>query len=218
MTDTPSPTFAGRRPDEETTADTAERIANDRLADEHTHGGARPPRERRADPDTVPVAGVSALDAIAAEVAAELEEELEDKVETWPVPGRPGYEVRYRCAVDYEELTAWQRKVTRPIGKGAKKRDVVNERDLARIILANRCIGIVRHGQDIVDGDAEPITFASPEFQDLLGATRAVEAVQKLYGRDSDIIAASAELLEIAGDGASTYDDEVGEVGAPTPT
>lgn len=133
------------------------------------------------------------------------------------MPGRPGYEVRYLCVVEYDELTAWERKATHTVGRGAQRRQEVHQLTLARIVLANRCEAIIRNGDEVVDAAGDPITFASPEFQALVGATRAVEAVQRLYGRDTDIIAASADVLVTAG-ARDDDGDEFGEVSAPTPT
>lgn len=210
MTDTPSPTFAGRRlsdgPD-----------APDRLADPTPHAGGAPmaPPRPTVDPDLEDAPRRAIIDDIAADLAAEVDAELEAAVITLTVPGRPAYSVRYTAAVTYDELVAWTKRAG-TVGSGKNKR--TNELALSRIVLANRCAGIVRNGSLIIDGDGEPLTFASPAFLETVDATRAVEAVQKLYGRDVDIMHAADRVLEEAGLRDEADDDDFGEVDAPTPT
>jgi hypothetical protein len=202
MTDTPSPTFGrtGRLPDH-----TPEHDVDD---------------VDQVDPDLEPVARRSSLEELADELETELNAELEAEVETLPVPGRPGYAVRYECAIEYDQLVAWQKRAT--VGKGQQKR--VHELKFGRIVLGNLCRGIVRRGELILEnGTEEPLTFSSKAFQELVGAASAVEAVQRLYGRDINVINATADVMARAGYdgegyGADAFDDELGEVRAPTPT
>lgn len=144
------------------------------------------------DPDLLvdDVESPTVMDALREELSADVT--VESK--TYDVPGRPGYAVRFDPSIiNYDRLVAW--------GKRARDKDIPGGVHLLRsasIVLANACECIQREGEDLgVDG--EPYTFASKPLKQLLGVDRAVQAVQKFYGRDGDVIRTAQLLVEAAG-------------------
>lgn len=156
------------------------------------------------DADIAPVRSASPLDAIRAELAAEVEQ----NDITLEVPGRPGYAVRYATKLSYEQLMGWRKRAVdkaMPLG--------VDELRLAALVCANQCRAILRHGEEITT-DGAPLTFASPQFHELLEVGRSTDAVRQFYGRDFDVAAASNRILDAAGMGETAEDAEEG----PDPT
>jgi hypothetical protein len=131
----------------------------------------------------------TALDSLRADFA----EETANDLQTFPVQGRPRYEVRCSTRIPYDDLAAWRKKSedkTKPGG--------TNELLLACIVLGNTCRGIVRDGEDIIS-DGKPLTFVSEALQNLLEVDRAVDAVRRFYGRDPNVIKAAGAVLGAAG-------------------
>lgn len=143
--------------------------------------------------------------SVLADLKAELAE-LDVRHETYPVPARPGYEVRYRVSIPFEKLMVWR--------KGALDKSMpggINQLRYYSIILANCCEAILRHGVELT-ADGAPITFASQDLLDLVDADRASAAVRKFYGRDGDVAKAAMDVLADAGysdDPAAGLGDEV---------
>jgi hypothetical protein len=128
------------------------------------------------------------LEAILGELVTELEAEA-----TLPVPERPGWAVVYNIDVDHRLLGRWQR--------ASRDTDLPNNIDELKYtltFLAALCRRIIRQGK-VVELAGEAVTFRSREFQKLLGARDANEAVRKVYGRDAHVLTAGAALLREAG-------------------
>jgi hypothetical protein len=148
------------------------------------------------DMDVAPVAPSTALASLRADFAAETEED----VQTFPVKGRPGYEVRLSTRIPYEDFAAWRKRCEDKSMPGG-----LNELRFGCIVLANTCRGILRDGEEIVS-DGEPLTFASPALHRLLGVERAVDAVRRFYGRDPNVNRAASAVLTAAGWGGEDSD------------
>jgi hypothetical protein len=140
----------------------------------------------------------SALEALRDELADELEGDLI----TIPVPARPGYELRCATGVRYEQLSAWRKAAADKTKPGG-----LNELHYAAIILGNVTRGIRRQGEEVVTPDG-PLTFASRELHELLGVTRARDAVIKLFGKDGHVVRACRSVLEAAGYGTDDLSAE----------
>jgi hypothetical protein len=134
---------------------------------------------------------------ILSSLLGDMAQAAEDEAITLGVKKRPGFEVRCRTDISYEELTAWNTAAaddSMPLG--------VNEITLGRTLLAVYTVEILKDGETVVGSDGRPITFNSPEFQAFYGVDRPVDAVRAFYRSDGQVIGSSRVLLNEAGYGA----------------
>lgn len=142
-----------------------------------------------------PVAGahVSDLQAIAAELAETLAEHVDV-----PVPTREGWSVRCLTDVSADDLDAW-----RKAAKSKRHEDGINAAKLMRLVLANKVVGIIRHGVPLVDGHGEDLSFRHRGFWPLVGITRkdatASDVVKAFVVKDGAIDAMAKTVLEESG-------------------
>jgi hypothetical protein len=150
------------------------------------------------DPDLEPVVEQSDLELIAADLKAELKA---DSI-VLPVETRPGYSLRFDTDIPYEALEKWR--------KAAKDRKASNGVDVSRLaalVIANKCIAILKDGRVLTDGDGDPLTFGSDEIRAMYDVLRAADAVKIMIGRDARMQAISDAVI-----GAAGWGDEVSEV------
>lgn len=154
-----------------------------------TQAGALPAGALPGPPDELdPPPTSTPLSELRDELTAELEH-----LETFEVPGRPGYAVRFDVDVDHNRLGHWRKRA-----KDTTQPEGLDEVKWAASILASQAVAIVRHGADL-ELDGQPATFATPAFQELLGVGRPIDAVKALYGRHASVIATAWAVLEAAG-------------------
>lgn len=115
---------------------------------------------------------------------------------TLTVNARPGYEVRCRTDIAYEELSVWTSASIDPAMAAGS-----NELLLGCTILAQCVVAIIKDGEDVVERSGALVTFHSPELQQALGTLQAVDAVRAFFVRDGHVTAASKMLLDEAGYG-----------------
>jgi len=154
------------------------------------------------DPDLAPVPEKSDLELIAADLKAN----IEDTSIVLPVKRREGYSLRFDTNIPWEHFEKWR--------KVSKDRRATNGMDvprLASLVIANKCIEILKDGKVLVDDAGDPLTFGSDEIRSLYGTPKAAEAVKLMIGRDSDMTAISDAVVTAAG-----WGDEVSEED-PTP-
>lgn len=158
---------------------------------------------RAADPDlTPPAAKTPQVKASPGSPLEALRQEAQRQVGgetvTLAVKERPGWSVRYRADVETTQLSQWRKRCadrTMPDG--------LDEFRLACLILANQCDCLVLNGEDVVDDQDGPVTFASPTMHEAFGVSRAVDMVKAWYGVDDHVMVASQEVML-----ASGYGDE----------
>jgi hypothetical protein len=126
---------------------------------------------------------------------ADLDREVGQQTITLGVQARPGWEVRYRVDIPYEQLAQWRMAAADPTMPGG-----MNDLQVACAALASCCQGIVLDGEDVTDG-GQPVTFATPDLMRRLGVTRPVDAVRKLHRFDGHVVAVGQALLREAGYG-----------------
>lgn len=126
--------------------------------------------------------------------AAELADPVVSEPITLEVPGRPGFEVRYRTDVD----AGWLAKVSQKRCRNREWPDGTDTLKLASIALAQMSQAVIRQGSEVIGQDGTPWTFRHPEMRAALGAESAAPAVARFYGRDADVIAAFNDLMEAA--------------------
>lgn len=142
-------------------------------------------------PPAEPEQPVTLLDGLLADLAGA------DTIErtTLSVPARPGYEVRYRLDLPWEQLV-----MMRTAAADSRQPGGVDELQLCAATLVACCEAIVKDGEDVVDG-AEPVTFAHSRFQQALGASTATEAVRRLYRKDGHVQRSGTKVLASCGYG-----------------
>lgn len=154
------------------------------------------------DPSAPPAAGElnSPLDDLRAELAAELEH-----FETFEVSTRPGYAVRFDVDIEHEKLGLWRKRA-----KDKSQPDGLDELLWASIIVASQAVAILRNGVPVFEADAGVSPFAGAELLGIYGVGRPVDAVQRFYGRDSQVINTCWAVLSAAGYGeeAKKADDD----------
>lgn len=144
-----------------------------------------------------------------ADIEAELLAEVETRTKTLDVPARPGWSVTYRTEVSAAERNLWLRKAKDPKAPGG-----LDTTAFALLVLASKCVAILRHGAPVPAGadDPTPRTFQSPSMQALYGVTRVVDVVTAFYGghdRDADVEATATQVMQAAGwlgDGVESLD------------
>jgi hypothetical protein len=160
------------------------------------------PAETRSD--------VSALEA--------LREKLQAPVETEPVvinvPGRPGITIRCHTRMTQEERKAWQkRSEDRKTDRRRRGQDSpIDEMKFACLVLANTCEAILVEGEEALDDNSgAPLTFASRQLWDMVGAAEPSRAIRNLFGIDAHVLIASGEVIL-----ASGFDDDLEVEEGPT--
>lgn len=125
------------------------------------------------DPDLAPVRETSLLD-----VLEEVAKPVEHDDVVFPVKTRPGWAVRYATVIDMDQVKRWRKSA----GEGTRKG--LDEVRFACILMANLCRGISRNGEDLLDGDEEPVTFGTKELWQLYDTSKAADTVRAFYGDD----------------------------------
>jgi hypothetical protein len=149
------------------------------------------PREIPVDDDIAETGAPTTLDALREELTAEVVPQ--DLV--LPVPGRPGYEVRYSLALDGERVQKW-----RKASANRSMPDGVDELAFAQRLLASQMRAVIRDGEEILD-QGEPVTVRTAALLEVLEAHRPVDGVRKLYGLDGHIISTATSVFREAGYG-----------------
>lgn len=135
---------------------------------------------------------ISALD----ELRAALQTEVNSEPVSLLVPGREGVSLTFGTRVPAENIKAWRKRC-----KDRHSESGVDEVRFSATVIGNQCQSVAINGKVALDADNEPMTFASPEFREMLGAHSALEAVTRLYSSDAAVLAAADEILKAAGYG-----------------
>lgn len=115
---------------------------------------------------------------------------------TIPVLGRPAYAVRFRTDFTGKDLDGLRKKA-----KDKRMTDGVDGVRFASLLLALTCQGITRNGRELSEdlGTSAPVTFTTPELQELLGTANADTTVRALYGLEGHVDSAARRLMVEAG-------------------
>ncbi|MEG1971247.1 MAG: hypothetical protein RR101_14140 [Burkholderiaceae bacterium] len=143
------------------------------------------------------------LDSDLAVIAAEFADDDKPDVATIPLDHRPGYSVVFSLDFTGRDLDT--------LRKRSKDKRFVDNMDgikFAALLLGLTCVDILRNGQPLGDalGVDGPVTFATPEVQDLTGTRGSVDAtVRKMLKRESGVETVSRRLMTEAGWGDEAY-------------
>lgn len=157
--------------------------------------------EEYAGPDDATPAGPrTMLDELRDEVARPIEREPL----VVQMRERAGWSVVYDLTYTADDHKTLQRRATnrRRTGPGAGELDNFL---LNRLVLATKCAGLRRRGEDVTDGDGRRLTFRSRAFLDVMGVDSAAKAVSRWYAGDEGGLAAHAAAI-VDGSGFSEDD------------
>lgn len=144
-------------------------------------------------------AGASPLEQLRKALAVPVQQEPI----TLRVPGRPNVTLRFSTELSNEQRKAWQNRATKKSRRQGRE-DEVDEMLFACLVLANQNEAIAFGGVDAYDSDNNPLTFASPQVWEMVGAADPQGAIRALFGVDAHVLLASGEVLMSAG-----FDDDL---------
>ena len=139
-------------------------------------------------------------------VLERLRTELSKKVERQEifidVPERPGISLRISPNVSQHQMRSWRK------NSGEATKNGFDPTKFACYVVGHACRGIFIDGEEALNPDGFPLTFASQEILDMTNSTRPIpECVQAFFGIDPHVEAAALTIMDAAG-----YGDEVEQV------
>jgi hypothetical protein len=140
------------------------------------------------------------------DLEAALQTPIEEKIESLPVPARPGVFIRYNCDIPFDTLKRWMKSAREKTGKKE-----VDPHKLALIVLHAQCRGIEfeKDGKktEYTKG-GQSHTFDSEVVQNLVKTMGGWSgAVQSMYGNDGHMMMTMNRVLTEAGYGDIDLDD-----------
>lgn len=128
-----------------------------------------------------------------------------------PVAGRQGVSVIFDIDIEVELFQAWLKRATN------RRTKQTNARTLANIMFSNQHRGTLINGNEVLTPEGKPMTFNTPELQQMLKAGGPNEAITKMYGLDGRVIQHMKEIIDAAGFGDEDmeWEDEFGQDTGP---
>jgi hypothetical protein len=113
------------------------------------------------------------------------------------VPERPEIQLIFSPNITQTQFKQW----TKLAGEGTKK-DGADSFVFACIVVAQTARGLIIDGEEVLDENEYPLTFASPTLKDMLGYQKQFpDGVKALFGVDAHVLAAASAILDAAGYG-----------------
>lgn len=133
-------------------------------------------------------------------VLSQLRSVISKKVERKPifieVPERPGVTVKVRPQITQHQLRSWRKNA------GEETKAGLDATKFACSVIGHTTVGIYINGQEVVDSNGYPVTFASPEILEMTDTTRPLpDCVRAFFGIDPHVEAAALAIMEHAGFG-----------------
>lgn len=120
------------------------------------------------------------------------------------VPERPEIELIFSPNVTQSQFKQW----TKLAGEGTKK-DGADSFVFACIVIAQTMRGLVIEGEEVLDENDYPITFASSVLKNMLDYQKQYpDGVKALFGVDAHVLAAASAILDAAGYGDTVETSE----------
>lgn len=145
--------------------------------------------------DPAPTESKAVINTELAELEAEARRDIEQFV-VFEIPRRPGWALKFSTLLEIDDVKRYQR-----AAQGKKKRiedsDPVIQNGMP---LVERNVAILHHGKEVTDKDGDNVTLASHEFLEMMGETRAVQALLKFVG-DGALLSMGSSLFRAAGYG-----------------
>ena len=118
------------------------------------------------------------------------------------VPERPGVAIQVSPNITQHQLRAWRR------NSGENTKNGFDPTKFACYVIGHTCTGIYVDGEEALNENGSPLSFASPEILDMTNTTRPIpECVQAFFGIDPHVESAALVIMDAAG-----YGDEVEQV------
>lgn len=121
---------------------------------------------------------------------------------------RPGVSVLFDPNIEQPLVQLWRK-------KAADKRDPdgINSLQFAVTVIANQAMQVYMNGKAVTGRDGKPLNFRHQEWLDMLGTPSAKEAIKRLYGPDTHVLAVVNRIMEEAGYAGEDVDAEEGPTG-----
>jgi hypothetical protein len=129
---------------------------------------------------------------------AELKREVRLDPITLTVPNRPGMTIRFDTNIESGTIQMWRKQ-----SQNKSMADNFDGLKFSSLVIANKAEAVLYNSVVARTEDGDELNFKNPALLSMLGATRALDAVRKLYGADGHIFVAADEILRAAG-----YDSE----------
>lgn len=139
-----------------------------------------------------------------------LRKELAKKVERpeifIDVPERPGVSLRISPNITQHQMRSWRK------NSGESTKNGFDPTKFACYVLGHTCTGTFFDGEEALDSEGFPLTFASADILEMTNASRPIpECVQSFFGIDPHVESAALTIMDAAG-----YGDEVEQVDPTT--
>lgn len=136
----------------------------------------------------------SALDELRDLVATEVATEPE----TYQVPTRPGWAIRYSTGMTGDQVAFWATQA-----KNSKKPGGLDQVKWAGLVLGSQAEAIMKNGEHPTE-TGEALNFRSPDLLELLETRTVAEAVRRFYGGkahvgDGHMVSQAYALIRAAG-------------------
>lgn len=112
------------------------------------------------------------------------------------VPNRPGVKLLISPNITQQQVRVWQKQCGGDSPKG------LDATKFACTVVAQTSKGVYINGEEVLEDDQWPLTFASKPMLEMTGAERAVpDCVQKFFGLDAHVESAALAIIEACGFG-----------------
>lgn len=112
------------------------------------------------------------------------------------VPERPGVKLLVSPNVTQHQIRIWQKQCGGDSPKG------LDATKFACTVVGHTTKGVYMHGEEVLEDNQWPLTFASKPMLEMTGAERAIpDCVQKLFGLDAHVEAAALAIIDACGFG-----------------
>jgi hypothetical protein len=152
--------------------------------------------------ESAPSASRSGEPTILDRLRTELSKKIERAEILIEVPERPGVAIQISPNINQHQLRAWRRQ------SGENTKNGFDPTKFACYVIGHTCTGIFVDGEEALNENGAPLSFASPEILDMTDTTRPIpECVQEFFGIDPHVESAALVIMDAAG-----YGDEVEQV------
>lgn len=112
------------------------------------------------------------------------------------VPNRPGVKLLISPNITQQQVRVWQKQCGGDSPKG------LDATKFACTVVGQTSKGVYMNGEEVLEDNQWPLTFASKPMLEMTGAEKAVpDCVQKFFGLDAHVEAAALAIIDACGFG-----------------
>jgi len=112
------------------------------------------------------------------------------------VPERPGVKLLVSPNLTQTQIRSWQKQ------SGSESQKGLDSSKFACTVVGHATKGFYLHGEEVLQDDQWPMTFASKPILEMTGCDKAIpDAVQKFFGIDAHVEAAALAIIDACGFG-----------------